>query len=759
MCACNMSSWTVNRLFQNSTNNGRTGFALTKPANNGSLRTVYNVTKGRTSIRRGIAKIGSGAQGTVFLASTDKAGKRKVVIKVSPVDKHTSGKQPARAEYDIQKAVYAVAPRHVPKPIEFFRTRNYIPLSDFSNRKTNIFNYDDQQVMVSEYAHGGALKDWMRKLASRVTDKAMADLVRQVIGTLKKIHARYPEFRHNDLHLGNIYVDDTGAKPRYMIADFGLSRLTTRGSNPVVNRNTYRNVGITPMSSYKYDLHFFLNSLREEIKNGLPETRAFLDRMLPEGYRGMNTTHIKTFRLKAGGLNTGLPTFAQILSDPFVSGRGSPRRRAASASPNLSTGTMFRSPTPRRRSLNNNTRGRLAAVMTNRSGRNAADIASNALANLPGVSVTTTGRRPTAAEFMRMSPRSRAAHAVRPRGGVSNRTVRVRTVTHTRGVPVVREMNVRVPVVRTYLPVTGPGRNTTTRAMPVTETEVRRLHELAGLTYTSPRSRSPRANTTSPTRLAARRVTSQAIRRVIARHSPTRAAARNVVNRAIQRIIAQNARNRAAPVALPEMTYAERTRLARATTAARRAAGRNARARAPRAAPAGRMTVPAARVPAPRTSPTSRGNLSNTRAHAILNSYANAMNNQRTLTRRMLKTKLKAVGYADESANAHARTWEAKWIANRASANKATKNLRAGKNLNKRGYSANVIAVARRRVALGLKKGPNGRVRKYSNASSRGTAVLLSSKKKPELVNMAQRHGIAGASAMTRDQLVNALYG
>jgi serine/threonine protein kinase len=700
MCACNMSSWAVNRLFQNSTNNGRTGFALTKPANNGSLRTVYNVTKGRTSIRRGVAKIGSGAQGTVFLASTDKAGKRKVVIKVSATDKHTTGKQPARAEYDIQRAVYKVVPRHVPKPIEFFTSRNYIPLSNFNNRKPSIFNYQNQQVMVSEYAHGGALKDWMRKMSSRVTEKMMADLVRQVIGTLKKIHARYPEFRHNDLHLGNVYVDDTGVKPRFLIADFGLSRLTTSGSNPVVNRSTYRNVGITPYSSYKYDLHFFLNSLREEIKNGLPEFRAFLDRMLPDGYRGMNSTHIKTFRLKNGGVNTGLPTFTQVLSDPFMSGRSSPRRKVSGASPNLSVGAMFRSPTPRRPSP----------------GRNAADIAGNALANLPGVSVSTTTRRPTAAEFLRMSPRSRAALATRPRGNVASRSVVVRNVVRTRGANVVRETTRRVPVPRAYMSVAGPGRNM--RTDPVRN---------------------------SPSRVAARRVVNNAVRRLVAREAA--AAARVSPAR-----VSPARRTRAA---MPEMTYAERTRLARATTAARRAAGRNVRARAPRAASGGRMTVPAARVPAPRTSPT-RGNLSNTRAHAILNGYANAMNNQRTLTRRMLKTKLKSAGYANESADAHARSWDAKWIASRASANSATKNLRAGKNLNKRGYSANVVAVARRRVALGLKKGPNGRVR---GGSAGGKAALLASKKKPELVAMAQRHGIAGASSMTKDQLVDALYG
>jgi tRNA A-37 threonylcarbamoyl transferase component Bud32 len=706
-----MSSWAVNRLFQNSTNNGRTGFALTKPANNGSLRTVYNVTKGRTTIRRGVAKIGSGAQGTVFLASTDKAGKRKVVIKVSPVDRYTTGKQPARAEYDIQKAVYKLVPRHVPKPIEFFTARNYIPLSNFNNRRPTVYNYEQQQVMVSEYAHGGALKDWLRKMSSRVTEKMMADLVRQVISTLKKIHARYPEFRHNDLHLGNVYVDDTKAKPRFMIADFGLSRLTTHGSNPVVNRSTFRNVGITPYSSYKYDLHYFLNSLREEIRNGVPEFRAFLDRMLSPEYRGLTTTHVKSFRLKNGGVNTGLPTFAQVLSDPFMSGRSSPRRRASSASPNLSVGAMFRSPTPR---LNNNTRGRLSAVMSNRSGRNAADIAGNALANLPGVSVSTTGRRPTAAEFLRMSPRSRAAFATRPRGNVASRSVVVRNVVRTRGANVVRETTRRVPVPRTYLPMTGEGRNM--RTAPVRN---------------------------SPTRVAARRVVNNAVRRLVAREAA-----------AVRVSPARVSPARRTRAAMPEMSYAERTRLARATTAARRAAGRNARARAPRGASAGRMTVPAARVPAARTSPT-RGNLSNTRAHAILNGYANAMNNQRTLTRRMLKTKLRSAGYANESADAHARSWDAKWIASRASANSATKNLRAGKNLNKRGYSANVVAVARRRVALGLKKGPNGRVR----GGTGGKAALLASKKKPELVAMAQRHGITGASSMTKDQLVDALYG
>jgi serine/threonine protein kinase len=261
----------MNRLFQNSTNNGRTGYELTSAAPNGSLRTVYNVTKGRKSIRPGMARLASGQQGVVFLASTDAAGKRKIIIKVSPTDKaFSSANQAARAEYNIQKALYKVAPRHIPKPIKFFEQNLFVPVSAFTSRRTNIFNYSKQMVMYTEYAHGGTLKSWLRKMGDRITDKVMADLIRQVIGTLKTIHTKYPEFRHNDLHLGNILVDDTGKKVRFLLTDFGLSRLTKHGSNPAINSGSYRNSGISNLTSSKYDTHYFLNALDSEIKGGLP---------------------------------------------------------------------------------------------------------------------------------------------------------------------------------------------------------------------------------------------------------------------------------------------------------------------------------------------------------------------------------------------------------------------------------------------------------------------------------------------------------
>jgi serine/threonine protein kinase len=638
-------------LFQNSTNNGRTGYQLTSAAPNGSLRTVYNVTKGRKTIRPGMARLASGQQGVVFLASTDPAGKRKIIIKVSPSDKaYSAANQAARVEYNIQKALYKVAPRHIPKPIKFFDQQLFVPISSFSPRRTNVFNYKKQMVMYTEYAHGGTLKSWLNKMGDRVTDKVMADLIRQVISTLKKIHTRYPEFRHNDLHLGNILVDDTGKKVRLMLTDFGLSRLTKRGSNPVINSGSYRSSGISNSTSSKYDAHYFLNALDSDISGGLPETKAFMARMLPGDYRGSNTNKVTAYRLKNGASNAGLPSFTDILKDPFIAGKParSATRAASVMSPSMKA--IFRTATPN---------------------ANAADIASRALANMPGVRVT----RPSAAEFARMSPASRAGFFTRGRNRNASRSVVVRNVTRTRGANIVRETTRRVPAANVRRLPLGTGSRVTRAAAIMSRAEIEAV--------LGPSSSSSNSNS-SPA----------------ARRTPAR---------------------RREP--LPPITVRERAGITRGMRNVRRAAVTESRGRA------GKRPTP----------------------KQILNKYTNNMNNLRTLTRRVLKTKLTNSGIAAANANRHARNWEANWIASRASTNHAVRNLKKGKNITKRGYANNVLPVAHRRHTENLSKGTNGRVRKGK--------VLLSGKTKPQLVAMAQRHGITGSNSMTKDMIIAALYG
>lgn len=679
---CNTSG-----LYQNSTNNGRTGYQLTKVNSNRRLGTVYNVTKGAKTIRPGMAQLGSGVQGVAYLASTSANGKQNVVIKVSPKDRlFPMNRQVAETEYTIQKALYKIVPRHVPVPYKFLHCRNFVPMSEFKNRNPRIFDYNDQFVMYSEYAHGGSLKDWLHKMGSRVTDADMARMIRQVIATLKKIHSRYPEFRHNDLHLGNIFVDDTGDFPRLMIADFGLARLHARGSNPVVNHGNHVNSGISSRTSVKYDVHYFLNCLDYEIQGmRLPETKHFLDRMLPARLRGANTSNIKSYRLKNGVSNAAAPSFDSVLTDPFI------RTANANNSPIRSVGSP---------------RVTVRNVMANRSGRNAAEIAQNALAGIPGVRVS-TGARPSAAEFLRMSPRSRAAMMTGRARGVAgeSRSVVVRNVARVRGAPVVRNTVRRVGSgagVRRLAFNTRP--RVSTSGLFITPAELRAIRERPTPPSLSPISARRSSLTTSP---------------ASTRRSP---------------------RSR---VAMPAMSPSARRRIARNLREARAATGRATRANRTARAPA---VAPAARVPTPRASPTSAN-----RALGVLARYVNAMNNQRTLTRRTMKQYLTRVGYNPNRANQVARAYEQTWLANRANVKSAMRKLVNGKNLNRLGFPAHVRNVAQRRVGLKLTNTPNSRIRIKGK--------LGSGYKKDELLNMARRHGVAANTKMTKDQIVSALFG
>lgn len=693
---CNTSG-----LYQNSTNNGRAGYALTKVNTNRRLGTVYNVTKGVKTIRPGMARIGSGVQGVAYLASTSANGKQNVVIKVSPRDKAFSPtRQVAEVEYKIQKALYKIVPRHVPVPYKFIHCGNFVPVSDFTSRKPDMFDYNDQYVMYSEYAHGGSLKDWLHKMGRRVTDADMARMIRQVITTLKKIHSRYPQFRHNDLHLGNIFVDDTGDFPRLMIADFGLARLTPTGSNPVVNSGNHTNSGISGRTSVKYDVHYFLNCLDYEIRgmSYFPETKRFLARMLPARLRGANTTNVKMYRLKNGASNVSAPSFDKVLSDPFLAparSNNSPMRNVGS--PRVTVRNVH-----------------VERAMANRSGHNAAEIARNALAGIPGVHVTTNARRPTAAEFLRMSPRTRASMMAGRARGVAgeSHSVVVRNTARVRGTAVVRNTVRRV----------GSGAG------------VRRL----------PLGTELRATRAGPT------MTREEIREVLGSSSSNSNS--NSAPRPVRR------ENRAAisprrRVPMPAISPRRRAAISRATRAAHVAAGRNARARsgAARRAPPGRTVLPSvARVPAPRAR-TPNGPTSSNRAHTVLSRYVNAMENQRTLTRRMMKDYLGRVGYAPNRANQFARAYEAKWVANRANVKSAMRHIANGKNLNKLGFQPNIKTLAQRRVNLKLTNTPNSRIRIKGR--------IANGYKKPELLALARNHRVTANAKMTKAQIISALFG
>jgi len=77
--------------------------------------------------------------------------------------------------------------------------------------------------LITEYIHGGDFESWVRKHRNHLTQGDFELMILQVLKILDRISKRDPTFRHNDLHCGNILVDDDKNTVRLVLTDFGLS--------------------------------------------------------------------------------------------------------------------------------------------------------------------------------------------------------------------------------------------------------------------------------------------------------------------------------------------------------------------------------------------------------------------------------------------------------------------------------------------------------------------------------------------------------
>jgi len=301
--------------------NGATGFQATEMANRAGF---YTVPVGKMSVSSGMAKIGKGTQGVVFLAYASKAAMDPVIVKVSPYDK-TVSKQASLVEYEIQEKLYKIVPANIPKPFAYIKEcKDFIPESTWtkSPSKSSMFNYSRQSVEFSEYINGGSLSDWLKKFVTRLDESFMRNMISQVLNTLGEIQSKYPGFRHNDLHIDNILVKQNSFSkyPTFVLNDFGWAKLTS-GNNPLVNSNNHtRKYGIGTQTSGRYDMHLFLNEIHKWMSTHkvFPKAKAFIEKHLPTGYLGSNNKYISESRLKYGASYPGLSNLKQVLADPYV---------------------------------------------------------------------------------------------------------------------------------------------------------------------------------------------------------------------------------------------------------------------------------------------------------------------------------------------------------------------------------------------------------------------------------------------------------
>lgn len=261
----------------------------------------------------GTIRIGQGTFGQVYMGCVDKECKKRVAIKVVINEDITH-------EYKIGK-----------------RLHSYGCIKPYA-----IERCDNLMFMYTEYANNGTLKSFLKNNNKKLLPIHFRTIITQILHSLYKIQNKYPTFRHHDLHCENILINNKSPSRvkllkvynytlkvhdigiQTLISDFGFS--TIKGiKNQEVDTLSYKsNYGIYNESHIMYDVQYFLNSVRQEIKNlGLKsgtEALQFIERVLPAEYLGKESSKIKDFRLRSSPLgHPNLPSFKQVFNDRFFS--------------------------------------------------------------------------------------------------------------------------------------------------------------------------------------------------------------------------------------------------------------------------------------------------------------------------------------------------------------------------------------------------------------------------------------------------------
>jgi len=244
-----------------------------------------------------VEKVGSGQYGVVYKAKLNVSNQRRFAIKESANN--------LKAEYNLTKKFISIVGKNKAAEVYAYemcdRTKN--------GRLTRMY---------SEYLEGKTLLKFLPTL--KKNPEAIKSIVIQVLTILRTISKTRPDFRHNDLHLDNIYITNNGTKVK--IIDFGLAT-NKEIVNPEINKaknggESLRMYGIFRGNHIMYDTHFFLNSLHYSSTYLDAETIKFIEAVLPKIYLGSVSSVIRENRLRPIP-HTNLPSFSTIFKHPYIS--------------------------------------------------------------------------------------------------------------------------------------------------------------------------------------------------------------------------------------------------------------------------------------------------------------------------------------------------------------------------------------------------------------------------------------------------------
>jgi hypothetical protein len=171
--------------------------------------------------------------------------------------------------------------------------------------------YQNVSVLISEWANGGDLLDYIRKHYKTFKIRHWRTIFFQILSVLAIIQAKYPSFRHNDLKGNNLLVnliDMSKKKYKYVINnqiyivpnigfqlklwDFDFACIPGIVDNSKVDSDWTNKINITPQQNRYYDVHYFFNTFTRKgffsefwTEKEIPDkVKEFVKRVVPEKY-------------------------------------------------------------------------------------------------------------------------------------------------------------------------------------------------------------------------------------------------------------------------------------------------------------------------------------------------------------------------------------------------------------------------------------------------------------------------------------------
>jgi serine/threonine protein kinase len=171
--------------------------------------------------------------------------------------------------------------------------------------------YQNVSVLISEWANGGDLLDYLRKNYKSFKIRHWRTIFYQFLSVLAVIQSKYPSFRHNDLKANNLLIniiDTSTRKYKYIINgqnyivpnigfqlklwDFDFACIPGIVDNSKVEAEWTSKININPQQNRYYDIHYFFNTLTRKgffpefwVEKEIPDkVKEFVRRIVPEKY-------------------------------------------------------------------------------------------------------------------------------------------------------------------------------------------------------------------------------------------------------------------------------------------------------------------------------------------------------------------------------------------------------------------------------------------------------------------------------------------